>query len=125
MKTVQFKLAGEELGLEIQDVAYRGSGIARREGVVVFVPGTLPGEVAQVRITGSGKRFLTGEVVEILKPSPDRIAPCCRLADGTRVPGCVYDHMDYAAEVETKRAQLADFLRGAFRKAFFRAPRSP
>ncbi len=97
--------------LEIQDVAYRGSGIARHGGVVVFVPGTLPGEVAKVRITGAGKRYLTGEAVEILKPSPDRIAPCCRLADGTRVPGCVYDHAAYDAEVALKDAQLRNFLR--------------
>jgi tRNA/tmRNA/rRNA uracil-C5-methylase (TrmA/RlmC/RlmD family) len=102
---------GGEFELEIIDVAYRGSGIARQEGVVVFIPGTLPGEVAKVRITGSGKRFFTGEVVEILKPSPDRIASCCRLADGTRVPGCVYDHAAYNAEVSLKDAQLRNFLR--------------
>ena len=102
---------GEEIGLEITDVAYRGSGIARQGGVVVFVPGTLPGEVAKVRITGAGKRHLTGDVVEILKPSPDRIAPCCRLADGIRVPGCVYDHAAYTAEVSLKDAQLRNFLR--------------
>ena len=102
---------GAEIELEIQDVAYRGSGIARHGGVVVFVPGTLPGEVAKVRITDVSKRFLTGEVVEILKPSPNRIAPCCRLADGTRVPGCVYDHAAYDAEVALKDAQLRNFLR--------------
>ena len=102
---------GGEFELEIIDVAYRGSGIARQEGVVVFVPGTLPGEVVRVRISGSGKRFFTGEVVKILKPSPDRIAPCCRLADGTRVPGCVYDHAAYNAEVSLKDAQLRNFLR--------------
>ena len=102
---------GDEIELEILDVAYRGSGIARHGGIVIFVPGTLPGEVANVRITGFGKRFLTGEAVEILKPSPDRIAPCCRLADGTRVPGCVYDHAAYNAEVSLKDAQLRNFLR--------------
>ena len=102
---------GTETELEIQDVAYRGSGIARRGGIVIFVPGTLPGEVVRTRIVGSGKRFLTGEAVEILHPSPDRIEPCCRLADGTRVPGCVYDHVAYGAEVALKDAQLRNFLR--------------
>ena len=106
---------GGEFELEITDVAYRGSGIARQDGIVVFVPGTLPGEVATVRITGSGKRYFTGEVVEILRPSPDRIAPCCRLADGTRVPGCVYDHAAYDAEVSLKDAQLRNFLRNLVR----------
>ncbi len=102
---------GQVAELEILDVAYRGSGIARRGGIVVFVPGTLPGEVVRARIVGSGKRFLTGEAVEILRPSQDRIEPCCRLADGTRVPGCVYDHAAYGAEVALKDAQLRNFLR--------------
>ncbi len=102
---------GEEIELDITDVAYRGSGIARHGGVVVFVPGTLPSEVAKVRITGSGKRYFTGELVEILKPSPYRIAPCCRLADGIRIPGCVYDHAAYGAEVALKDTQLRNFLR--------------
>ena len=102
---------GCETELTIHDVAYRGSGIARLGGIVVFVPGTLPGEVVKVRITGTGKRYLTGEAVEILKQSSDRIAPCCRLADGTRVPGCVYDHAAYGAEVVLKDAQLRNFLR--------------
>ncbi len=104
-------MVGKEIELEIHDIAYRGSGIARQEGIVVFVPGTLPGEVARVRIIGSGKRFFTGEVVKILNPSPDRITPCCRLADGMRVPGCVYDHAAYNAEVSLKDAQLRNFLR--------------
>ncbi len=102
---------GGETELEIRDVVYRGSGIARRGGIVIFVPGTLPGEIARVRITGCGKRFLTGEAIEILRPSPDRIEPCCRLADGSRVPGCVYDHAAYGAEVALKDAQLRNFLR--------------
>ena len=102
---------GVEIELEILDVAYRGSGIARRGGAVVFVPGTLPGEVARVRITGAEKRYFTGEAVEIVRPSPDRITPCCRLADGSRVPGCVYDHAAYGAEVALKDAQLRNFLR--------------
>ena len=102
---------GGEMELEITDVAYRGSGIARHGGVVIFVPGTLPGEVVRARIAGIGKRFLTGEVVEILKPSPDMIPPCCRLANGTLVPGCVYGHAAYGAEVALKDAQLRNFLR--------------
>jgi len=102
---------GDVVALKIHDVAYRGSGIARKGGVVIFVPGTLPGEVAKVRIGNGAKRYLTGEVIEILQPSKDRIAPCCRLADGTRVPGCVYDHVAYGAEVALKDAQLRNFLR--------------
>lgn len=99
------------LDLEIQSVAYRGSGIARNDGMVVFVPGTLPGERVLATPVRQAKRYVVAEVVEITRPSPDRIAPDCRLADGTRVPGCVYDHAAYGAEVSIKDGQLRDFLR--------------
>ena len=103
----------------IESIAYRGAGILRpAEGPVVFVHGGVcKGERVTVRLTRAHSRFAEAEVVHVENPAPERIAPVCRLPDGTHVPGCVYDHLDYAAEVETKRGQLADFLRNAFRKA--------
>lgn len=103
----------------IESIAYRGAGILRpAEGPVVFVHGGVcKGERVTARLTRAHSRFAEAEVVHVENPAPERIAPVCRLPDGTRVPGCVYDHLDYAAEVETKRGQLADFLRNALRKA--------
>lgn len=103
----------------IESIAYRGAGILRpAEGPVVFVQGGVcKGERVTARITRTHSRFCEAEVVSVETPSADRIEPVCRLADGTRVPGCVYDHLKYPAEVATKREQLAGFLRQAFRKA--------
>ena len=103
----------------IESIAYRGAGILRPpEGPVVFVHGGVcMGERVTVRITRTHARFAEAEVVSVEAPAPERIPPVCRLPDGTRVPGCVYDHMEYSAEVATKQEQLAGFLRNAFRKA--------
>ena len=110
---------GSLLSGTVESIAYRGAGILRPEGgPVVFVHGGVcAGERIKARVTRAHARFAEAELVDVAESAPCRIAPVCRLADGTRVPGCVYDHMNYAAEVETKRGQLADFLRGAFRKA--------
>jgi 23S rRNA (uracil1939-C5)-methyltransferase len=101
----------EEFELAIASVAYRGAGVARREGFVFFVPGTAPGERVRARLVRRHSRYAEAALTEVLAPSPDRIAPCCRLADGTRVPGCVYDHLAYPAEVALKQSQAEDFLR--------------
>ena len=103
----------------IESIAYRGAGILRpAEGPVVFVHGGVcAGERVTARITRTHARFAEAEIVAVETPAPERIPPVCRLPDGTRVPGCVYDHMDYSAEVATKQEQLAGFLRNAFRKA--------
>lgn len=98
--------------LSVTSVAYLGSGIARtEEGMVVFVPGTLPGETVEATIVKQAKRFLVASVDEILEASPDRIQPDCRLPSGERVPGCAYDHATYRCELALKAAQLQDFLR--------------
>src|SRR2546427_6082 len=56
--------AGDELRLEIADLAFGGRGVARASGFVVFVKGALPGEVARVRVRrvrpGAGGRPLLG-----------------------------------------------------------------
>lgn len=104
----------------IESIAYRGAGILRpAEGPVAFVHGGVcKGEHVTARILRTHARFVEADVVSIETASPDRLPrPVCRLPNGQRTPGCVYDHMAYPAEVETKRTQLADFLRNAFRKA--------
>lgn len=95
----------------IVDVAYRGAGIAKDDGIVTFIPGTLPNEKVRARVISKKKRFQNAVLVEVLVPSPNRIEPCCRLNTGAQVPGCVYDHVDYKTEVELKNSQLKNFLR--------------
>lgn len=55
----------------IDAVGAQGDGIVRQGPV--FVPLTLPGERVTVKMDGS-----RGELIDILEPSPDRIAPSCR-----------------------------------------------
>jgi 23S rRNA (uracil1939-C5)-methyltransferase len=54
----------------IDAVGAQGDGIARGEA---FVPLTLPGERITAEMDGS-----RGELIEVLDPSPDRIAPPCK-----------------------------------------------
>lgn len=105
---------GDRLELRIDSVAYRGAGVARHAGCVVFVPGVCPGERVLARVGRVRRRYVEAVLEEVIEPSPDRIEPVCRVPgpDGARVrvPGCVYDHLDYAAELRIKQAQLTDFL---------------
>lgn len=105
---------GDSLELTIESLAYRGAGVARSGGCVVFVHGTCPGERIFARVTRVHPRFVEADLVSVAESSPCRIAPVCRVPgpDGAllRVPGCVYDHLSYVAEVEAKQHQFADFL---------------
>ena len=64
--------------LRIEKLVYGGSGLARREGKVVFIPFTVPGDLVEARIVSDKKGFSRAAVTKILEPGTGRIAPPCR-----------------------------------------------
>jgi len=100
---------GTELTVHITDIAYGGDGIGRHEGCVVFVPFTIPGEEVRVRVTQARRQWARATLVEVLRASPDRVAPPCPLF--TRCGGCAYQHMAYDRQLAVKTAQVAETLR--------------
>ena len=102
------------LSLTIDSIAYRGPGIGRADGCVVFVPGTCPGETVVAEVVREKKSFKEAVVVSIENPSPDRLPrPDCLLstaAGDVPVPGCVYGHVTREAELRYKQDQLLSFL---------------
>nr|WP_246216868.1 TRAM domain-containing protein [Mycobacterium botniense] len=64
-----------------------GSCVARHEGRVVFVRYALPGERVRVRVTADRGSYWHAEAIEVLEPSPDRVAPLCPIA-GVDGAGC-------------------------------------
>lgn len=91
----------EILNLTITDLSRSGSGVAREaSGRVVFVPFTAPGDQVRVRIVSAQKRYVEAELVEILKPSPERIAPPCHVFG--RCGGCSWQHIPYELQWKTK-----------------------
>ena len=83
------------LTLRIERLSSDGSGVAHSpEGEAVFVPGTAPGDEAQVRIVKDCGRYAFGILDKLLTPSPDRIPVDCAVAGPCG--GCSLRHMDYA-----------------------------
>jgi predicted RNA-binding protein with TRAM domain len=54
---------GKIYDLEITDTSKRGEGVAKFEGLVVFIPGAKPGQKLKARITRVGARFAVAEPV--------------------------------------------------------------
>lgn len=98
------------LTLRIQRLSSDGSGVAHSpEGEAVFVPGTAPGDEAQVRIVKDCGRYAYGILDQLLTPSPDRIPVDCPAAG--RCGGCSLRHLDYSAELRAKRENVEDAFR--------------
>jgi len=98
------------LTLRIERLSNDGSGVVHSsEGEAVFVPGTAPGDEAQVRIVKDCGRYAFGILDKLLTPSPDRIPVDCAVAGPCG--GCSLRHLDYAAELRAKQESVADAFR--------------
>ncbi|MDB4916168.1 MAG: (Uracil-5)-methyltransferase [Gemmatimonadetes bacterium] len=96
--------------VEITGVAAGGDGVGRTESMVVFVPRTAIGDVAQVSLTKS-KRFARGKLESLDIASPDRVEPPCVHYVADRCGGCQLQHIAYAAQLKAKGTIIADALR--------------
>ncbi len=98
----------EEITLSICRLASGGSGIGYYENMAVFVPGTVAGDVAVVRIVSVKKNYCFGKLMRLLTPGPGRIESEC--GSYPRCGGCVYRHMSYSMEALAKQQSVADVM---------------
>ena len=85
-------------------------------GWVILVPFTLPGERVRVRVWRNQKNFSDADLVKVLTPSPQRVAPACPLF--MRCGGCQYQNLDYAEQLRWKQRQVAELLQHMARVDF-------
>ena len=95
--------------LAIDAIAGGGDGVGRDAGLVVFVPRTAPGDVVRARWTTSG-RFARGALVDVVRPSPERVAPPCPHYTVDRCGGCQLQHLTLPAQHAAKRQLVSDAL---------------
>ncbi len=94
---------------EILSVGSNGQGVCRHDGMVVFVPCALTGEIHQIRIIKVYKSYAIGKSIERLSNAPTRIVPACEVFP--RCGGCVWQHVTYQEELRIKTEQVRENLR--------------
>ena len=93
----------ERLTLRLDGLAYGGEAFGRdAAGRMVFVPLALPEERVLVEVVEAHARWCRARLVEVIEPSPQRVAPRCRHF-GT-CGGCHYQHLEAAAQPAAKQA---------------------
>ncbi len=95
--------------ITLEKLTYGGESMGRLpDGRAVFIPFGLPNEVVKIRLTQEKQNFARGEIIEILKPSPDRITAKCK--HFLQCGGCHYQHMSYENQLLAKTEILQDQL---------------
>ena len=99
---------GDPLQVSIETATIDGSGVARVDGQVVFVPGALPGERCSIRIAHIGRSAVFALLLSVLTPSVHRVEPDCPYFP--LCGGCALRHMDYEQELALKQAHVQSCL---------------
>lgn len=92
--------------LRAEDCTAEGSAVCKNDGLVVFVPGGLKGELLNVKILKVKRNCAYGKIEQILESSPYRITPSCPVS--LKCGGCIFGHLDYNAELAQKHQIVTD-----------------
>lgn len=99
----------ELVDVELTAMAPRGDGIGVGEdGLPIYVQGGIVGERVRARIFKRGRLYAGAEMVELLRPSPHRVAPPCPLFEGC--DGCQLQHVAHDHQLVLKRGIVADAM---------------
>lgn len=100
---------GDEVDVRIDRMSYGGRGVGRVDGFVVFVADSAPGDLLRAKLASVKRSYAEAEPVRIDAPSPDRVAPRC--PHFGPCGGCLWQHLDYPAQLRAKEAIVAESLR--------------
>ena len=98
----------DETEILISDIGTKGEGIGKINDFVFFVDGALPGDICLIKILKVNKSYGYGKIIEIRKPSPDRVLSPCPVSD--KCGGCSLMHLNYEAQLKLKQKKVKDSL---------------
>lgn len=102
--------AGQEIGLELDSLAYGGDAVGRHQGQAVFVPYGAPGDRLRVRITEPHQSYCRAEIIRVSEMSGHRVKPSC--PHFGICGSCQWQMLEYGYQLERKAAITRDiFLR--------------
>lgn len=94
--------------VKIEAVAAEGKSLAHMDGTVVFVEFAVPGDIVNVKVTKKKKNYMEGFILEIVKPSEDRLQPFCEHFG--ICGGCRWQPLPYDMQLKAKQQQVWDQL---------------
>lgn len=101
-------LQQSEIEVEIDSLSHTGDGVARYDERVVFVAGTMPGDQVRAKVSADKRTFLQADVVDVLRPSADRIEAPCKYFG--QCGGCDWQHIPYELQLKAKSSQITETL---------------
>lgn len=95
--------------VDIISYGYNGEGIAKIDGMVVFVPYAMQGEQCEILILKVEKTKAYAKLLRVLKHNPYRVEPRCPYF--TKCGGCQLQHIEYNESLLLKTKWVSDNMK--------------
>ena len=99
---------GEVIDIAVTDMAFGGRGLAKVDGMALFIDGAVAGDTVRARVFKKKKSFAEARTQEILEPSENRMEPRCDYASWCG--GCKWQFLDYDVQLDYKRRHVVESL---------------
>lgn len=99
----------DEIEVSIEKLSNLGYGIAKHEGLVIFVENACPGDKVKAKITKLNKNWANAKIIEILEKSPHRVEPPCAMQNVCG--GCQLQFIDYDYQLQLKKEIVEDAIK--------------
>jgi 23S rRNA (uracil1939-C5)-methyltransferase len=100
---------GQLLELDISGIAFGGKGLAKVDGLTVFVDKTVPLDTVIARIVKRKKQYAEARVETVLKASPFRVDPPCIYSGFCG--GCKWQFLSYDKQLVYKQQHVEESLK--------------
>lgn len=104
----------EEYVVDIIDNGFQGEGIAKIEGITVFIDQAIKGEKIKIKILKVQKNFAYGKIVEFIEKSSTRVEPDCTTYN--RCGGCNLRHIEYKETLQIKKSIVQNCMNKALKR---------
>ncbi len=99
----------EVIEVTVEKLVMGGDGLARYEGIPIFVPRAVPGDRLRIRLTQRRPDYARAEIVEVLEAGPGRRQPPCEYFE--RCGGCDLQQIEDDLQPRLKAAAVVETLR--------------
>src|SRR5574341_2395121 len=98
----------QDVILRVDRLSVGGRGVARLNGLDVFVDEAAPGDVVRARLTRTKRTYAEAVLIALENASPVRVTPRC--PHFGICGGCQWQHVDYRAQAQAKQAIVEERL---------------
>ena len=94
--------------LRIIDIDHKGNGIGKIDNKIIFIPKCITGDLVDIEIVKSHKKYDEGRILEIIQSSDDRIDSICPYYDVCG--GCNISNLSYMKQLEYKKNKVINIF---------------